>query len=115
VIVEGLVVLVRDHRHISRRGQAKVVDIEMPREAGSERLEIREDLRFVPHDVVLVDLNRTRVEQPVPRGRIARSNRVEQRLRIVPELGLDGRLRGRPRAAGGEEQRAKRLSPAAAP
>ncbi len=115
MIVEVLGVLVRDYRHISRRGHAKVVDIEMPREAGSERLEIGEDLRFVPHDVVLIDLRRERVEQAVPGRRIARGNRVEQRLRIVPELGLDGRLRGRPRAAGGEEQRAKRLSPAGAP
>ena len=40
----------------------EVVDLEISGQAGSERLEVREDLAFVPHYVVFVDLNRTSVE-----------------------------------------------------
>lgn len=115
VVIEVLVVLMGYDSSVAGHRYVEVIDREMPYEARAERLQARQDLRLVPHDIVLVDLNDPRVEQPIPGRRIARGDRVEQRLRVLPQLGLDGRLRRRARAARGQEQRAKRPSLAAAP
>ena len=92
MVFQGFVIFVSDDGNFASHCDAKVVNIEMADESGSEGFQRGQYLWLASNDVVFVDLEYSRIKQFVPDGDIPRRNGIEQHLRVAPEL---GRERGR--------------------
>lgn len=87
VVIQSFAVLMSNDGNVAAHCDAKVVDVDMAEQSGSERFELSQDVRLAADDVVFVDLECGGIEHLVPDGDIAGRDGIEQHLRVSPEFG----------------------------